>query len=132
MPKNQNKIEARKKAVLEAKLKSPQATTRQIAEAVGSSKSTIALDIEAIGQDGTKDDIPVINAIRDADLEIVTLGQSLILDKMKDKEEQKKMAIRDISAVAKDSQVRYSFLTGENANKDGGEKEKIFFLPEND
>lgn len=125
MSKNQNKIEERKKKVLEAKLTSPSKTQREIAKDVGATKSTIDRDLRALGQDGAIQSDETINAIKDADLEIVILGQSILLERFQDESERKNIKARDISTIAKDSQTRYSFLAGENANKDGGEKYKI-------
>ena len=123
---NKNKIEARRKKVLEVKLNNPQINERDLAKQTGSSNTTVHRDLTKLKQDeALKTDI-TINAIKDADLEILTLGQSIILDRFRDDEERAKVSTRDVSAIAKDSQVRYSFLAGENAKANGGEKEIIW------
>lgn len=122
MGKNTNKIEARKKKVLEAKLKKPTITERELAKTVKSSKGTIGRDLQSLGQDGAITEEQSIVAIRDADLEIVHLGQAVILQRFRDPVELEKMSTRDVSVVTKDSQVRYSFLAGSNSDLKGGEK----------
>tara|TARA_R110000850_G_scaffold116345_2_gene232146 strand:- start:203 stop:619 length:417 start_codon:yes stop_codon:yes gene_type:complete len=121
MPKNINKIEARKKKVLEAKLKDPTKSERDIGSELNIGKSTVHRDLVFLGQDGALQEDTVINSIKDADLEIVTLGQAEIVRRFRAQEELEKMSTRDVSIVSKDSQVRYSFLSGENAKKNGGE-----------
>lgn len=121
MSANRNKIEERRTKVLEAKLADPQKTVREIEKDIGVPYRTVARDLNKLTQDGTIQCDGTMNAIKDADLEIVTLGQSILLDRMRDEEERTKIKARDISSIAKDSQIRYSFLAGENANEDGGE-----------
>ena len=77
---NKNKIEERKKRVLEEKLKEPTIDQRDLAKKVGSSAATVNRDLARLKQDETLADIPAINAIKDADLELVVLGQSGMLD----------------------------------------------------
>lgn len=113
---NKNKIEARKKKVLEAKLKNPVASERDIAREVGAGNATIHRDLDSLKQDGALQENNTINAIRDADLEIVTLGQSIILDRFRTPEEIAKVSTRDVSAITKDSQVRSSFLKAEQGD----------------
>jgi DNA-binding transcriptional regulator YhcF (GntR family) len=131
MSANVNKIEARKTKVLEEKLKSPQKTIRELAKDTDSSIGTVARDLKKLAQDGTIQVDETMNAIKDADLEIVTRGQKIILQRFRDEKELKKISARDVSVITKDSQVRYSFLAGENAKTDGGEKEGLYALVAN-
>lgn len=124
---NLAKLEANKKKVLEAKLKDPTKSHRKIAEEIGMSPTSVRRNFKYLAQDGTLKDSSIIHAIRDADLQIVEEGQKLILEKIRSG---RGLEIRDLSATAKDSQIRYSFLTGENAKTDGGEKRILEGLSE--
>jgi len=130
MPKNEHKIEARKKKVLKEKLKDPTASQEELAKRVGTSRQTVQRDLKYLGENGQLKDISVMNAIKDADLEIVIEGQKAIIEKIL--LEKDKITARDLSAVTKDSQVRYSFLAGENAKKDGGEKRSLLDLSDDE
>lgn len=88
--------------------KNPLATVREVAEATGVSKSTVASHKHNLDKVGQKD--PRILALTDADLEIIVKAQWIINEKLSDDQQVKKMNIRDVSSVAKDSSARYTLF----------------------
>lgn len=125
MSKNRDKIELRKSQVLQAKLDNPTITEREIAKGIKEDKSTVHRDITALRQDGAIQADGTIQAIKETDLELVTLGQSGLLNWCNDvvkKGRIEREDARTLNDIIKTSQTRYSFLAGENAKEDGGEK----------
>lgn len=122
--KNAGKIGKRQMQVLEKKLENPEKSQREIAAELNIGNGTVHRDLKSLEQDGALNEIKAIDIIKDADLEIVTLGQSILLDRMKDEEERKKINARDISAITETSHKRRAFLAGENSNDQGGEVQR--------
>ena len=107
-------------------IKNPLAPSREIAKNVGISKSTVNNKLAELGQGVELDRTSAVVAISATDLEIVTLGQSIILDKLRDGEYQKKVNIGEVSQVIERSQKRQAFIDGANSDKGGGEKKNPF------
>lgn len=120
---NFDKIEERKKRVLEAKMKDPTKSHEEIAKEVEIPRRTVTTYIAALARDGRIPEEGIINAIKDADLEIVTLSQNILIDRFNSSGELEKISARDVSAISRDSHLRRAFLSGENATKKGGQKE---------
>lgn len=107
--KTERKDKARNRAkVIKAKLKSPLKTEREIAKETKVSKSTVNRISKELGQKGTKDER--ILWICDKDLEIITLGQKLILEKLWDKKQIARLKPHEISQVIAENTRRYSLF----------------------
>lgn len=107
--KTERKDKARNRAkVIKAKLKSPLKTEREIAKETKVSKSTVNRISQELGQRGTKDER--ILWICDKDLEIITLGQKLILEKLWDKKQMARLKPHEISQVIAENTRRYSLF----------------------
>lgn len=107
--KTERKDRARNRAkVIKAKLKSPLKTEREIAKETKVSKSTVNRISKELGQKGTKDER--ILWICDKDLEIITLGQKLILEKLWDKKQIARLKPHEISQVIAENTRRYSLF----------------------
>ncbi len=107
--KTERKDKARNRAkVIKAKLKSPLKTEREIAKETKVSKSTVNRISKELGQKGTKDER--ILWICDKDLEIITLGQKLILEKLWDKKQMARLKPHEISQVIAENTRRYSLF----------------------
>lgn len=107
--KTERKDRARNRAkVIKAKLKSPLKTEREIAKETKVSKSTVNRISKELGQKGTKDER--ILWICDKDLEIITLGQKLILQKLWDKKQIARLKPHEISQVIAENTRRYSLF----------------------
>lgn len=109
-------------------IKDPSAKQEDIAKKTGLSLGNVNDKLKKLEKEGVIDRTSAIIAIEETDLEIVTLTQSITLEKLQDEDQRAKMSITDLALVGEKSQKRYSFLSGENANKDGGEKEVKFQL----
>ena len=103
-------------------LKDPLQTQREIASKIDIGKSSTNRAIIEMGQNGTIDRTATIISIEEKDLEIVTLGQKIILEKLKDKEVLKKTGLGELSTALEKSQKRYSILAGETTDEQGGDK----------
>lgn len=101
--------------VAKARLETPLATTREVAEETGLDHSTVAKLDKEIPQISTKDDR--IIALTDIDFDIVKLAQKRIQEKLENGEEMKKTSIEKISSVAKDSSARYTLFRGNATDK---------------
>lgn len=107
--KTERKDRARNRAkVIKAKLKSPLKTEREIAKETKVSKSTVNRISKELGQKGTKDER--ILWICDKDLEIITIGQKLILEKLWDKKQMARLKPHEISQVIAENTRRYSLF----------------------
>lgn len=107
--KTERKDKARNRAkVIKAKLKSPLKTEREIAKETKVSKSTVNRISQELGQRGTKDER--ILWICDKDLEIITVGQKLILKKLWDKKQMAKLKPHEISQVIAENTRRYALF----------------------
>lgn len=105
----ERKDKARNRAkVIKAKLKSPLKTEREIAKETKVSKSTVNRVSKELGQNGTKD--KRILWICDKDLEIITLGQELILEKLNNKKQMARLKPHEISQVIAENTRRYSLF----------------------
>ena len=104
-------------------LKHPLASEREIVKATGLSKGNVG---DKLGKLGHLERNESMTAIAKADLEIVKLGQGLTKTWAKGVTSPKREDINTVTVAVRESQKRYSFLTGENATTDGGEKEFVF------
>lgn len=91
--------------------KHPKATLQEASNALWVAKQTVANHLKNLDEIGNKDDRIV--SLTDDDLAIVIKSQELIMQKLCDEKEVKKLWIRDISQVAKDSTWRYSMFRGD-------------------
>lgn len=107
--------------------KNPYATVRQAEKDLWICKSTVAEHRKDLDNVGQKDER--ILYLTDRDMEIIMLWQDLIKEKLQDKNLIKRMNIRDISTVTKDSSTRYSLFRWEATDKDWGMKEIKITLP---
>jgi len=117
-PKDKKKRERADSKVNKAKvvkevLKHPLKSQREIAKAAGVSKGTVFNKLGELGQ--TKD--KRIQGIIDKDLEIVTLWQQIISDRLQDEEELKKISARDVSWIIKENTARYTLFAGDATDK---------------
>lgn len=110
--------------------KNPYATVRQAEKDLWICKSTVAEHRKDLDNVGQKDER--ILYLTDRDMEIIMLWQDLIKEKLQDKNLIKRMNIRDISTVTKDSSTRYSLFRWEATDKDWGMKEIKITLPSTD
>lgn len=115
----ERKDKARNKAkVIKAKLNNPLKTEREIAKETKVSKTTVNRISQELGQNGTKDDR--ILWICDKDLEIVKLGQEIIMQKLKDKKTIAKLKPHEISQVIAENTRRYTLFRGNVTDDKGG------------
>lgn len=106
--------------VMEEKLIDPLASQRDIAERTGLSVGNVNDKLNELEQSEIKD--PKILLITNTDLSIVTLGQSEIDRRLKDKEELWKMRTVEISQVIKESTARYSLFKWDATDREWGLK----------
>lgn len=115
----ERKDKARNRAkVIKAKLKNPLKTEREIAKETNVSKSTVNRISQELGQWGTKDDR--ILWICDKDLEIVKLGQEIIMKKLRDQKQVAKLKPHEISQVIAENTKRYALFRGNATDNNGG------------
>jgi predicted transcriptional regulator len=115
-----------KKVAIEV-MKDPLASEQEIANRAGVSQSTVSNKLVELGKiERTKAKV----AIEDADLEIVSLTQSINLERLRDETERAKIKAIELAHIGKISQERYSKFAGENTNNEGGEKEHNFIMVE--
>lgn len=107
-------------------IKSPLLTEREIAEEAGVGNWTVHRALDELEQSGAKDEKIIV--ITDTDLNIVTLGQSEIDRRLKDKEELAKMRTVEISQVIKESTARYSLFRWDATDKSGWLKNTVATL----
>lgn len=121
------RVDAKKnlKKVASAYLQDPMATEREIAKRSGVSAGTAHRMLSKLEQGGVIERNDAIIAIESSDVEIVLRSQCLILEKMKDEDQSKKMSIVDLSTTSQVSQKRYSVLSGDVTNEDGGLKIEV-------
>lgn len=103
-------------------VKNPLATQREVAEKAGVGLGTANRATQELEQNGTIDRSSTIIAIEETDLQLVSLAQSKALEWMEMLNEPKREDVAVANQVARESQKRYSFLSGENTNSKGGEK----------
>lgn len=103
-------------------LKDPLASQREIASEAGMGLGTVNRSMKELEQNGTIDRTSTVIAIEESDLEIVTLAQSINLERMRDEEERAKIKAIELAHIAKISAERYSKFAGANTDKEGGEK----------
>ena len=103
-------------------IKDPLATHRELSARAGVGLATVNRATQELESNGTIDRSSTIIAIEDTDLRLVSLAQSKALEWMEMLQEPKREDVAVANQVARESQKRYSFLSGENANDKGGEK----------
>ena len=108
MPKKRADKKKNVSKVAKELVKNPNASEREIAKNTWVSKSSVNRAKTEMGQTGAKD--KTIIDITNKDIKIVKLAQSIIEDKLNDKEAVKWMRITDVSKVAADSEKRYSIF----------------------
>ena len=116
------------KKVATAAIKDPLKTEREIAKEAGVSKGTAHNMLGKLGQ--SIDRSSTIVAIEETDLELVTILQSKMLEWARNLGDPKKDDVAVANQVARESQKRYSMLSGENTNEEGGEREHKFVIHE--
>lgn len=104
-------------------MKDPLASRDKIAERTGLSQGNVSDKLTKL--DGRLDRTATVIAIEETDLEIVTLAQSINLERLRDEEERKKIKAMDVAQIAKISQERYSKFAGANTDNEGGEIQVI-------
>lgn len=97
-------------------LQNPSQTQREIAKDAWVWLWTVNAKLNDLEQI-TKD--PRISNICDTDLEIVTIWQWILLDKLTDPEVVKKMKPYEVSQVISENTKRYSLFRGDATDKDG-------------
>lgn len=107
--------------VAKVALKNPLATQREIAKEAGVWLGTVNFHKKKLEQNWTKDDRIV--GILDSDLNIVTLAQDAIIEKLTDPEQRKKTWMGEISRVAAESSRRYAIFGGKVTDEFGWLKE---------
>ena len=103
-----------KSKIVKEVLKNPLQSQREIAKKVWLWKTTIQEHLQDIKT--TKDDR--ILWVCEKDFEIVTLWQSIIAERLKDKEEVKKMRTFEIAQTIEKSEKRYMLFKWEATDKD--------------
>lgn len=104
-------------SVVKVALLNPLDSQRDIAEKAGVWLWTANRVLQEVEHTGTKDERIVW--ITNTDLSIVTLGQSEIDRRLKDKEELWKMRTVEISQVIKESTARYSLFKWDATDENG-------------
>ena len=100
-------------------IKNPLASEREIAKRTGLSKGNVN---DKLGKLDHIDRTSTVVAIEESDLEIVTLVQSINLERLRDPAERAKIKAIELAHIAKISSERYSKFAGENTNDEGGER----------
>lgn len=106
--------------VAKSVLKNPLQTQVEIAKDAWVSKTTVFNKLAELDKAWQKDSR--IQGILDADLEIITLWQGLINDRLKDlknnKEGAEKISARDVSWIIRENTARYSLFKWDATDKD--------------
>ncbi len=105
-------------------VKDPLATEREIADRIGVGHATVNRAKEEVRQGETKDGR--IIALTDSDYEILMLGHSEMLDRLKTPEKREKMSTGDLNVTMRESAKRYQDFRGDVTDKDGGLKKLQF------
>lgn len=116
------RVDAQKnlKKVAEVVLKEPLATEREIAKKAGVSKGTVGNMLGELGQGGKLDRTKAIVAIEETDLRLVSLAQSKAEEWLDMLNEPKREDVAVANQVARESQKRYSMLSGDATDETGG------------
>lgn len=113
--------------VAAAALKDPLANQRDIAEATGQSLGSVNDKLNKLEQSGLINRTEAVVDIEDKDLEIVELSQKHMIAWMKELTSPKREDVSVLNQTARESQKRYSMLSGGNTDNEGGEKESDLY-----
>lgn len=102
-------------------LQDPLQTVREISDKTWVSKSTAATHKNNLDKVGQKD--PRIVGVTDKDIDIVSIAQDILLDRLQDEEKREKIKAIDVATIAEKSHKRYTIFRGEVTDEHGGMKQ---------